>query len=69
MLYDKTKFAPMKDFSFPRLELLASVSLTKLMSSVKAAIHPVWGVKNAYCWTVSEINLYRIKRVNKEWRQ
>ena len=69
MLSGKTKVALMKDFSIPRLDLLGSVLLTKLMNSVKAVIHLVWGVKNAYYWTVSEIILYRIKRVNKEWTQ
>ena len=39
------------------------------MNSVKAAIHPVWGVQNVYYWTDSEISLYRIKGVNKEWKQ
>ena len=69
MLSGKTKVAPMKHFSIPRLDLLGSVLLTKLMNSVKAVIHLVWGVKNAYYWTVSEISLYRIKRVNKERTQ
>ena len=69
MLSGKTKVALMKYFSIPRLDLLGSVLLTKLMNSVKAVIHLVWGVKNAYYWTVSEIILYRIKRVNKAWTQ
>ena len=43
--------------------------LTKLINSVKAAIHPVLGVRNVYYWTDSEIRLYRIKVVNKGWKQ
>ena len=43
--------------------------LTKLINSVKAAIHPVLGVRNVYYWTDSEISLYRIKVVNKGWKQ
>ena len=69
LLSGKTKVAPMKGFSIPRLELLGCVLLTKLMNSVKAAIKPVWGVQNVYYWTDSEISLYRIKGVNKEWKQ
>ena len=69
LLSGKTKVAPMKDFSIPRLELLGSVLLTKLMNSVKEAIHPVWAMKNTYYWVVSEISLYRIKGVKKEWKQ
>ena len=39
------------------------------MNSGKAEIHPVLCVKNVYYWTDSEIRLYRIKGVNKEWKQ
>ena len=62
----KTKVAPMKGFSIPRLELLGCVLLTELMNSVKSAIHPVWGVQNVHYWTDSEISSYRIKGFNKE---
>ena len=61
LLSGKTKAAPMKGFSIPRLECVLS---TKLINSVKAAIHPVWGVQNAYYWTNSEISLHRIQDVN-----
>ena len=67
-LSGKTKVAPMKGFSIPRLELLGCGLLTKLMNSVKAAIKPVWGVQNVYYWTDSEISLYRKKVVDKEWK-
>ena len=69
LLSGKTKVAPLKDFSIPRLELLGSILLTKLMNSVKEAIHPVWAMKNTYYWAVSEISLYKIKGVKKEWKQ
>ena len=39
------------------------------MNSGKAEIHPVLCVNNVYYWTDSEIRLYRIKGVNKEWKQ
>ena len=39
------------------------------MNSVKAAIHPVWHVKNVYYWTDSEISLHIINAVNKEQKQ
>ena len=48
LLSGKTKVAPMKGFSIPRLELLGCVLLTKLMNSVKVAIKPVCGVQNVY---------------------
>ena len=51
LLSGKTKVALMQGFSIPRLGLLGCVLLTKSMNSVKAAIHPVWGVQNVYYWT------------------
>ena len=48
LLSGKTKVAPMRGFSIRRLELLGYVLLTKLMNSVKAAIHPDLGVQNVY---------------------
>ena len=67
LLSGKTKIAPMKDFSITRLELLGCALLTKLINLLKAAIHPVWGVKNAYYGTDLAISLYRVKGLNKEW--
>ena len=48
LLSGKSKVAPMKGFSIPRLELLGCVFLTELVNSVKVAIHPVWSVQNVY---------------------
>ena len=69
MMSAKPKIVLMICFSISILKLLGCVILTKLMNAVKRVIHPVWGVKNVYYWTDLKISLYRVKGVNKEWKQ
>ena len=51
----KCRVAPVKDFSIPRLELLACVLLSKLVVSVINAGRLEVQVRNVFCWTDGQI--------------
>ena len=51
----KCRFAPMKDLSIPRLELLACVLLSKQVVSVVNAVRLEVQVKILFCWMDSQI--------------
>ena len=55
----------MKDLSIPRLELLACVSLSKLIVSVINAVRLEVQVRKVFCWTDSQIAVWWIKQSNK----
>ena len=68
LITSKTKVAPVKRLSIPRLELLGCLLLATLMQSVCEAFKDVIVVNKKYFWTDSEISLAWIKNSNKEWK-
>ena len=68
LLSAKSKVAPYKTLTIPRLELLGCHLLSKLANSVKRAIRMIVKVDEVYLWTNSEICLWWIKSVDKEWK-
>ena len=72
LLCAKSKVAPLKKLTVPRLELLSCLLLSKLMMSVKNGISNILNVKDIFYWNDSEISLCRIRNLNKElktWEQ
>ncbi|XP_074657118.1 uncharacterized protein LOC141910287 [Tubulanus polymorphus] len=65
----KTKVAPTKQVSIPRLELLSAVTLAKLMKVVYDELSLVTTIDEVYCWTDSKVALAWIKGVTKDWKQ
>ena len=64
----KTKVAPIKKHSIPRLELLSSLLLTELMQSLCTAIKDVISIKKNNFWSDSEVALSWIKGEGKQWK-
>ena len=64
----KTKVAPLKELSIPRLELLACVLLSDLIESVCNALKFRFDNLDIYCWSDSEVVICWLKGDSKCWR-
>ena len=65
----KSRVAPIKELTIPRLELLAALVLARLITYVKEALELDVGVTNMSCWTDSRVTLFWIKGEEREWKQ
>lgn len=64
----KTKVAPLKALTIPRLELLGCVLLSNLIRDVKGALVSRVIINRVYCWTDSKVALCWIKGKEKMWK-
>ena len=69
LVMSKTRVAPLKRSTIPRLELLAALILARLVVRVKEALQPVAQVNEVFCWTDSMTTLHWIKGIDKEYKQ
>ena len=60
MLTSKTRVAPLKELSIPRLELMAALILVKRMVSVEGALALEQSVKHSKLWLDSQTTLFWI---------
>ena len=68
LVMSKTRVAPLKRSTIPRLELLAALILARLVVRVKEALQPVAQVNELFCWTDSMTTLHWIKGIDKEYK-
>ena len=67
-LTSKTKVAPLKKLSLPRLELLSCLLLCNLIQSTLSSIESRFTIKQKTCWTDSQIALCWISNKKKQWK-
>ena len=66
----KTRVSPAnKEQTIPRLELLSSVLLGRLINSVHKALSQELRLGTTLCYTDSNVAFYWIRGVRKEWKQ
>lgn len=65
----KTRVAPIGVMTIPRLELLAALLLSRLLSHITSAILPEQFLDKPMCFTDSMIVLHWIRGFDKEWKQ
>ena len=68
LLASKTRVAPLKQLSIPRLELMSAVILTQLVETVKEALSSQVNVKGVTYWSDSKTALCWIQN-RGEWKQ
>eukprot|EP00795_Rhopilema_esculentum_P009789 gene9789-biopygen2755 len=68
LVMSKSRVAPLSKTSIPRLELLACLTLARLIDSVENSLSPVVKTKVVKCWTDSISALYWILGEGKEWK-
>ena len=69
ILCSKTRIAPTKGVTIPRLELLSALLLARLLSTVQDALEPDIMIDRVICFTDSKITLYWIVGEDKEWKE
>ncbi|XP_063624778.1 uncharacterized protein LOC134796521 [Cydia splendana] len=64
----KSRVAPLRKLSIPRLELLAAVLLTDLVESVATALEPLHKIDKVQAWSDSSVALTWIKSCPSKWK-
>jgi len=65
LIASKTRIAPSKAQTIPRLELMATLLLARLVTSVNKALMKTIPITRVFCWSDSQIALWWIKRFNR----
>ena len=65
----KTQVAPVGGMTIPRLELLSALLLSKLITSITAALKAEMSLQDPMCFTDSKVSLYWTQRTDHKWKQ
>ena len=68
LLTAKSRVAPLKTETIPRLELLGNLFLSRLITSVKNALKNYVNFDKIYLWTDSKVTLSWMKAIGKEFK-
>ncbi|XP_068708261.1 uncharacterized protein [Montipora foliosa] len=69
LVTSRTRVAPINGDTIPRLQLLGSLVLARLINSVLTAFEGTLRVDSVFCWSDSQIALRWIWGVNREFKQ
>ena len=69
LVTSRTRLAPINGDTIPRLELLGALVLSRLINSVLTAFEGTLRVDSVFCWSDSQIALWWIWGVNREFKQ
>ena len=69
LVTSKTRVAPLKAQTIPRLELLGSLILSRLMNRVKKELEKAISVEGIICLTDAEIVLNWIQQKDRFYKQ
>ena len=65
----KTRVAPRQELTIPRLELMSALLLARLIDNVMKSLSPIFCLEQPTCYTDSQVALYWIIGVSKDWKQ
>ena len=65
----KSRVAPSRGTTIPRMELLSAMLLSKLITSVRTALESELTLNDPICFTDSKVTLFWIQGVTHEWKQ
>ena len=68
LVCSKSRVAPLENQNIPRLELLAGLTLARLVSTVERALQPITRIDKVNCWLDSLTAIYWILQERKEWK-
>ena len=64
----KTRVAPLKKQTIPRLELLSAVLLARLMDTTRTSLIPELNISRCHCYTDSQVVHCWIRNTGRSWK-